>query len=211
MFRIFNLVSILETLGYAGLFFIVLAESGLFIGFFLPGDSLLFTAGFLASQNILNIYTIVLLAVPAAIIGDNIGYAFGSKAGPKIFKKENGLLFNKNNILRSQKFFERHGNKTIILARFMPIVRTFAPILAGVGKMRYQNFIAYNIIGAVIWAAGIPAAGYYLGKTIPNIDKYILPVIAVIVLISVAPGILKAILYYSEKKKYHEKENPPAL
>lgn len=186
----FDLISIVQTAGYAGLFGIIFAESGLFIGFFLPGDSLLFTAGFLASQGFLNIYLLTPLLFVAAILGDSTGYAFGYKVGPKIFKKEDSLLFHKDNLIKAQEFFERHGGKTIILARFIPIIRTFAPILAGVGKMRYSVFITYNIIGGFLWAAGVSFLGYYLGKTIPNVDKYLLPIVIIIVVVSVAPNII---------------------
>ena len=186
----FDLISIVQTAGYAGLFGIIFAESGLFIGFFLPGDSLLFTAGFLASQGFLNIYLLTPLLFIAAILGDSTGYAFGYKVGPKIFKKEDSLLFHKDNLIKAQEFFERHGGKTIILARFIPIIRTFAPILAGVGKMRYAVFLTYNIIGGFLWAAGVSFLGYYLGKTIPSVDKYLLPIVIIIVVVSVAPNII---------------------
>lgn len=189
----FNLVTLIKTAGYAGLFGIVFAESGLLIGFFLPGDSLLFTAGFLASQGYLNIWLLMPLLFIAAVTGDSVGYAFGSKAGPKIFTKEDSLFFHKSHILKAKYFFEKHGGKTIIIARFVPVVRTFAPILAGVGKMRYSTFLFYNIMGGFLWAVGLTFLGYILGQTIPSIDRYLLPIIAFIIIASIAPNIWQII------------------
>jgi membrane-associated protein len=179
--------TIIKTVGLLGVIAIVFAESGLLIGFFLPGDSLLFTAGFLASQGLLPIGWLVPLAFIAAVAGDSVGYWFGLKTGPKIFTREDSLFFNKNHILRAQAFYDKHGGKTIILARFLPIVRTFAPIVAGVGKMNYRQFLMFNVIGGFVWSVGLTMLGYILGNTIPNIDKYLLPIIVVIILLSVAP------------------------
>jgi membrane-associated protein len=167
--------------------FIIFAESGLFFGFFLPGDSLLFTAGFLASQGYFNIAVLVIGCAIAAIAGDSAGYAFGHKVGPKIFTREDSFFFHKRHIERSRAFFEAHGKKTIILARFIPVVRTFAPILAGVGGMRYRTFLSYNVFGGLVWGAGFPVLGYMLGHIIPSADKYILPIVLGIVLVSFIP------------------------
>lgn len=186
----FDLISLIKTVGYLGIFGIVFAESGLFIGFFLPGDSLLFTAGFLASQNFLNIFILCVLAFVGAVVGDNVGYAFGKKIGPAIFFKEDSLLFNKSHLEKSRIFYEKHGPKTLILARFMPIVRTFAPILAGVGLMRYDRFLLYNMIGGLLWGVGMPSLGYFLGNTVPNIDKYLLPIVIGIIVLSVLPTVM---------------------
>jgi membrane-associated protein len=194
-----NLIALIKAVGYIGLFLIIFAESGLLIGFFLPGDSLLFTAGFLASQGYLNIYGLIVLVAAAAIIGDSVGYTFGLKVGPKIFKKEDSLLFHKDNLMKAEKFYEDHGPKTIVLARFIPFVRTFAPILAGVGKMHYKTFLSYNIIGGLLWAISIPIAGFFLGRLIPDIDKYLLPIILGIIVLSVAPSLYH--LIRSRKKK----------
>lgn len=194
--QLLEVTTILTTGGYIALFFIVFAESGLFIGFFLPGDSLLFTAGFLASQDILNIWVIIPLAFTAAILGDSVGYAFGKRVGPKIFNKEDSLFFHKKHLLTAEEFYEKHGPKTIVIARFMPIVRTFAPIVAGLGKMRYSTFLVYNIIGAVLWGIGLPIVGYFLGSTIPGIDKYLLPIIVGIVFVSISPGAYHMIKEY---------------
>jgi len=180
----FDLISLIKTVGYLGIFGIVFAESGLFIGFFLPGDSLLFTAGFL---GYLNIYLLIFLCVLGAVLGDNFGYAFGAKVGPKIFKREDSFLFHKDQLERAKNFYEKYGVKTIVLARFIPFVRTFAPILAGVGKMNYPTFLFYNFIGAFLWGIGIPLFGFFLGTIIPNADTFILPIIGLIVVGSVIP------------------------
>jgi membrane-associated protein len=184
---------IIETLGLIGVVLITFAESGLFFGFFLPGDSLLFTAGLLASQHILSLYPILILCTFAAIIGDTVGYIFGKKVGPKIFTKEDSIFFNKKHVQKSHEFFTKYGKKSIILARFMPIVRTFTPILAGVGSMDYKTFIRYNVFGGILWVFGITLLGYFFGKIIPNPDTYLLPVIIGIVIISVLP-VLKEII-----------------
>ncbi|HEY4478925.1 MAG TPA: VTT domain-containing protein [Candidatus Paceibacterota bacterium] len=188
---------LIETAGLLGVFFIIFAESGLFFGFFLPGDSLLFTAGFLASQGYFSISILVGGAVLAAIVGDTAGYAFGRKVGPKIFSRDDSLFFHKKHVVRAQRFYANHGNKTIILARFIPVVRTFAPILAGVGAMSYGTFLKYNCIGGFLWAAGIPLVGYLLGGAIPGVDQYLLPIIIMIVVLSVLPG---AFHFYRSRK-----------
>ena len=189
---------IIKTLGLIGVLFIVYAESGLFFGFFFPGDSLLFTAGFLASQNYLNINFLAWGAFVCAVFGDSTGYWFGKKVGPKIFTKEDSFFFHKKHIEKAQNFYNKYGNKTIFLARFVPIVRTFAPIVAGVGQMKYKNFITYNLIGGFIWSFGMIFAGYFLGQTIPNVDKYILPIIIFIIIISFLPIIFE--IWMSRKK-----------
>ena len=193
-----DLVSLIKAVGYIGLFSIIFAESGLFIGFFLPGDSLLFTAGFLASQGYLHIIPLAFLTFAAAVLGDNFGYAFGKKVGPQIFKREESLLFSKDHLERSKVFYEKYGGKTLILARFMPVIRTFAPILAGVGNMKYSQFFFYNFIGGVIWGLGMPLLGYFLGSTIPNIDRYLVPIILVIIFGSILPPIAHFL-----KEKHH--------
>lgn len=186
----FDLIALIETVGYAGLFAIIFAESGVLLGFFLPGDSLLFTTGFLASQGILSLPVLLIGCFIAAVLGDNFGYYFGKRFGGSIFNREDSMFFHKDHITRAQKFYEKHGAKTIALARFIPIVRTFAPVVAGVGKMDYKIFLTYNLIGGLIWAVGVQLAGYYLGKLIPDVDRYLLPIVALIVLSSIAPHIL---------------------
>ena len=190
---------IIEALGIVGIFSLIFAESGLFFGFFLPGDSLLFTAGLLVSQNILPLYPLIIGGSIFAILGDNVGYAFGKKIGPKIFTKENSLIWNRDHIEKSHKFFEKYGSKAIILARFMPIVRTFTPILAGVGTMEYKTFLRYNIIGGIAWVCGLTLFGYFFGKIIPNPDKYLLPIIVFIIIVSMLP-LLKEIINNRTKK-----------
>jgi membrane-associated protein len=184
---------IIQTFGVLGISIIIFAESGLFFGFFLPGDSLLFTAGVLASQNILNIWYLVIFTWVAAVTGDSVGYWFGARIGIKIFNKEKSFLFNKNYPERARKFYEKHGGKAIILARFIPAVRTFVPIMAGVGNMTYRKFFAYNIIGGTLWTTGLTLGGYFLGRSIPNIDRYIIPIVALIIIISVIPAISEII------------------
>ncbi|MBI1754698.1 VTT domain-containing protein [Candidatus Azambacteria bacterium] len=182
-----DIISLITTAGYIGFFSIIFAESG-FFGFFFPGDSLLFTAGFLASQQTLNIGLLMGLAFGAAVLGDSVGYAIGYMAGPKIFRREDSFFFHKDHLVKTKVFYEKHGPKTIVLARFIPIIRTFAPLLAGVGKMRYHTFLAYNIIGGALWAIGLTWLGWWLGGTIPNMDRYIVfIVIGIIVLTSLPP------------------------
>jgi len=200
----FDLIPLIKAAGYLGLFAIVFAESGLFIGFFLPGDSLLFTAGFLASQGFLNIWLLAPLTFIAAILGDNFGYAFGKRVGPALFTREDSLLFHKDHLERARVFFEAHGAKTLILARFLPVIRTFAPILAGVGRMHYRTFFIYNVIGAVFWALGMTWLGYFLGNLVPNIDKYLIPIILAIIIVSTLPTaihIIKNREYLTNKAK----------
>jgi membrane-associated protein len=188
-----NIIEWMGPFATIGLFLIVFAESGLLIGFFLPGDSLLFTAGLLASQDRfgLNFPVIVVGCFIAAVVGDQVGYAFGKKVGPSLFRRPNSRVFKQAYVDRTRDYFDSHGPKTIILARFVPIVRTFAPVLAGVGEMPYRIFFRYNVIGGFLWAVGVTTAGYVLGSTIPSIDKYLLPIIFVIVLFSVVPPALE--------------------
>jgi membrane-associated protein len=186
-----HLEHLIETVGTIGLFAIVFAESGLLIGFFLPGDSLLFTAGLLASQGKLNLPVILVGCFVAAVAGDQVGYAFGNRVGPALFRRPESRFFKHENIEKAQAYFDKYGVKTIVLARFIPVVRTFAPIVAGVGRMNYSTFVRFNIIGGFIWAVGVTMVGYVLGDTIPDIDKYLLPVIAVIILLSVLPVALE--------------------
>ena len=177
---------------------IIFAESGLLIGFFLPGDSILFTLGFLIQGTNsftldLNIHPTILFLFMAAVLGDNVGYLFGRKLGPKLFTKPNSLLFRQENVQKAQDFYNKHGGKTIIIARFIPIVRTFAPLIAGVAKMNHRTFMAYNLIGGALWTAGITYLGYFLGKLLQglgvDIDVILLPIVAIILIASVAPAL----------------------
>lgn len=185
-----SLPELVKAIGYLGVAGIVFAESGLLVGFFLPGDSLLFTAGLLASQGFLHIGWLIIITFVAAVVGDNVGYVFGLRVGPRIFTREDSRLFHKDNLIKAQKFYEERGPITIVLARFMPFVRTFAPIVAGVGKMRYQTFFWFNILGGALWTLGLNLAGYYLGQVIPGVDRYLLPIVILIVLFSVLPSFL---------------------
>lgn len=186
-FPIFDPATLILTFGYVGLFLIIMTESGLFFGFFLPGDSLLFTAGLLAGSGILDIWTLLLLAPIAAIVGDSIGYWFGNWIGPQLFIKEDSFFFSTKHVERTERFYARYGSKAIVLARFVPIVRTFVSILAGVGSMRYRTFLMYNILGGLLWGAGVPLLGYFLGATFPAIEEHLLLAIAVIIMFSFAP------------------------
>lgn len=192
-----DLKAIIEAIGYIGVFTIVFVESGLLIGFFLPGDSLLFTAGFLASQGFFDITLLALGSFIAAVTGDSVGYYIGHKFGRKLFHKEDSLLFHKDHLLKAEAFYKKHGGKTIILARFMPIIRTFAPVVAGIGSMNYSTFLSYNIFGGLLWAVGLSLAGFFLGSIIPDVDKYLLPIILLIIFASIAPGI-----YHGLKDKH---------
>ena len=185
-----DLVQLIQSIGYVGLFAIVFAESGLFFGFFLPGDSLLFTAGFLASQRVFNIFTLLVLFVIGAIVGDSVGYWTGKKLGGWLMKQKDSFFFQKHHLIKAQRFYEKHGGKTLILARFMPAVRTFAPIVAGMANMKYETFLLYNVIGGFLWAVGMTLLGYFLGSVIPNVDKYMLPIIGAIVVVSAIPAVL---------------------
>lgn len=197
----FDLVALVKTAGYLGLFGIVFAESGLLLGFFLPGDSLLFTAGFLASQGFLNVWILTIITLSAAILGDNFGYGMGKKFGPKVFNRDNSFLFHRGHLERAKIFYEKYGGKTIVLARFLPVIRTFVPILAGVGNMEYKKFVFFNILGAVLWAIGITWLGYFLGNTVPNVDQYIVPIVITIIVLSSLPTITHFLVHLIKNKK----------
>lgn len=179
--------------GYVGLFLVVFAETGLLVGFFLPGDSLLFTAGLLASQGVfgLDIRWVVIGCFIAAVAGNATGYSIGRRFGRSLFRRPESLLFKPEHLQRAEAFFEEHGGKAIVLAQFIPIIRTFTPVVAGIGALPYRRFFAYNVVGAILWAIGVPVAGFYFGRVIPNPDRYILPIVGLIILISVLPPLLK--------------------
>ncbi len=169
---------------------IVFAESGLLIGFFLPGDTLLFSAGLLAAQDVVSLPWLLLFTILAAIIGDNVGYSIGRRTGHRIFKKEDGILFHKAHLVRAEKFYHQHGGKTVTLARFVPVVRTFAPLVAGIGKMPRQRFMFYNIIGAFLWGGGVTLLGYWLGSKIPGLDHYIEYILIGVIVVSLSLSFL---------------------
>ncbi len=183
-----DLEGLIKAIGYIGVFTIVFVESGLLVGFFLPGDSLLFTAGFLAAQGFFDITFIALGCFIFAVAGDSVGYFLGHKFGRRIFQKQDSLFFHKNHLISAENFYKKHGGKTIILARFMPVIRTFAPIVAGVGSMNYRTFLFYNIFGGLLWAVGISTAGYYFGN-IPIVKENFEKVIFLIIFLSISPAI----------------------
>lgn len=191
------LKNLITWVGYPGLFLIIFAETGLLVGFFLPGDSLLVTAGLLASTNMpgtnepyMNIYFLILLLIPAAIIGDAVGYYIGLKFGTKLYSRESSRFFKKEHLLKTKAFYDKHGGKTIIIARFMPIIRTFAPTVAGVAEMKYRKFLEFNIFGGIFWVLSMTLLGYFLGN-IPGIEKHIEKVIVIVVFLSISPAIYK--------------------
>lgn len=193
-----NLSEFILTIGYVGLFAVIFAETGLFLGFFLPGDSLLFVAGLLASGGVFSLPALLMIVFVAAILGNVAGYAFGLRVGASLFSREESVLFKKSHVRRAEDFFNRYGAKTIVLARFMPIIRTFAPILAGVGRMNFREFFFYNVIGAFLWSFGLLLAGFFLGQAVPDVDRYVLPIVIAIVVLSFLPGIVK---YRQEKRR----------
>ena len=191
-----SLSAIITSLGILGLIFIVFAESGLFFGFFLPGDSLLFTAGLLASQGVFSIQLLLLILPIAAILGDSAGYFTGRHFGNWLLKRPDNLIFKRSYILKAEKFYAMHGGKAIVLARFMPAVRTFVPIVAGLANMPYSSFVFFNVFGGILWTTSLLLLGYFLGQKIPNVDHYLLPIIALIVILSVLPGIIHLIFTF---------------
>jgi membrane-associated protein len=197
--KLSDLPALIRWGGYVVLTIIVFAETGLLAGFFLPGDSLLVTAGLIAAvDQSMNIWILNLLLCSAAIIGDTTGYWIGYHLGPKIFNKEDSFFFHKNHLVRTQKFYEKHGPKTIILARFVPITRTFAPTVAGAGRMDYKTFLTYNIIGGIGWVMSMTFLGFLLARSIPNIEKKVHWVILVVIVLSILP-ILKEWLHSRKK------------
>lgn len=201
--NVYNLPWLIQTGGLTILIAIVFAETGLLIGFFLPGDSLLVTAGVFAAAGHLDIVWLNVSLMLAAIIGDAVGYQIGLRTGPKIFTREDSFFFRRSHLLKTHEFYERHGGKTIILARFIPVIRTFAPVVAGVGTMGYARFAAYNIFGGISWVSSMTLLGYFLGKQDPHIDKHIHYVIAIVIFVSILPGI------YGVAKSWLGSEPPP--
>jgi membrane-associated protein len=185
-----DLQGLVRALGLAGVWAIVFAETGLLIGFFLPGDSLLFTAGFLASQGLFDIHVLAWGCFVSAVLGNIVGYAFGARVGRKLFERPDSRFFRREHLVRAHAFYERHGAKALILARFIPVVRVFAPVVAGVGGMRYPAFMVANLVGGALWGLGVTWLGYWLGARIPGVDRYLLPIVAVIVFLSVLPAVI---------------------
>jgi len=183
---VYSLDSLIQWGGYTVLFAIVFAETGLLIGFFLPGDSLLVTAGLVASAGVLNIWWLNVILIVAAVVGDSTGYAIGRRLGPRLFTRQKSLLFNPAHVERTRHFYERYGAKTIVIARFVPIVRTFAPVLAGVGEMEYRRFVFYNVAGGVGWVVSMTSAGYLMGQ-FPVIGSNIHIVVLIVIVLSLIP------------------------
>ncbi|MFH0984741.1 MAG: VTT domain-containing protein [Candidatus Omnitrophota bacterium] len=197
--RLYNFQELIRWGGYLGLVIIIYAETGLLAGFFLPGDSLLVTAGlFAAVDGALNIWILIPLLSAAAIVGDSTGYWVGYHFGPRLFSRTDSFFFHKDHLARTQKFYDKYGPKTIVLARFVPIVRTFAPTVTGVGKMAYGKFLFYNVAGGILWIASMTLLGFFLGKQIPHIEKNVHYVIAVVIILSVLP-ILREWLHSRKK------------
>lgn len=187
---VFDINSLIQSGGILIVAFIVFAESGLLVGFWLPGDTLLLGAGIIAAQGEINLFLLIITVVLAAIIGDNLGYSIGKRTGHKIFNKEDGIFFQKDHVQRAERFYEEHGGKTIILARFIPVVRTFAPLVAGVGKMDRKKFLMYNIVGALLWGAGVVLLGYWFGSKIPHLEQYIQYVLMAIIVFSIGSSLV---------------------
>lgn len=188
--RLSNLPDLVQWAGLVGLAAIIFSETGLLVGVFLPGDSLLVTAGLFAARGHLNIYALAPVLTAAAICGNSVGYMIGRATGPRVFRRENSLFFNKKHAIRAHEFYEKYGRKTIVLAQFMPIIRTFAPVIAGVGGMRFKDFITFNILGAFLWIWSMLGIGFSLGSYIPGIDQHIEIVVAVVIFISILPGLI---------------------
>ncbi|MEP7028597.1 MAG: VTT domain-containing protein [Candidatus Eisenbacteria bacterium] len=185
-----DLQQAIKTIGLFGVFAVVFAETGLLIGFFLPGDSLLFTAGFLASQGVFEITALSIGCFTASVLGNVVAYAFGARVGRGLFERPNSRFFKREHLVKAHAFYERHGAAALVLARFIPGVRVFAPVVAGVGLMDYRAFTAANLIGGALWALGLTWAGYWLGHSIPNVDRYLLPIVLGIIVVSVLPGVI---------------------
>jgi membrane-associated protein len=196
--KIYDVETLVRVGGLTVIAVIVFTETGLFFGFFLPGDSLLVTAGIFAAHGDLNIWTLNIVVSVAAVVGDAVGYTIGARTGPKIFTRDDSLLFRRKHILHAKEFYEKYGGSTIVIARFVPIVRTFAPVVAGVAGMTYRRFAMFNIVGAVFWVMSTTLAGYFLGKMIPNVDRNLHLIIAIVIFVSLLPAIIK---FITERRK----------
>lgn len=191
--RLYDVEAIIRWGGLAMICAIVFAETGLMVGFFLPGDSLLVTAGVFAAAGHLDVYSMLILVSLCAVVGDQLGYFIGQKTGPALFTREDSLLFKRSHILRAQAFYEKYGAKTIVIARFVPVVRTFAPVVAGVGQMHYRRFVRYNVFGGILWVASMILTGYLIGTAVPDINKHIHVVIAAVIFLSILPAVIEVL------------------
>lgn len=189
--KLLNIKELVSWAGYPGLAMIIFSETGLLVGFFLPGDSLLVTAGLFAAAGYFDITLLIPLLFAAAILGNATGYAIGKKGGQALYSREDSRFFKKQHLINTKAFYDKYGGITIVIAQFMPFARTFAPVVAGIAEMKYMKFASFNIIGAALWIPGMLLIGYFLGSTIPNIDKNIHYVIFAVVFISLLPGIVK--------------------
>jgi membrane-associated protein len=185
----FNVTHIVQSGGLLVVAAMIFAESGMLLGFVFPGDTLLFTAGFFAGQGKLPLVLLILIVILAAMLGDNVGYQIGKTVGKRLFKKKDGLVFRQSYVTKSELFYEKHGGKTILFASFFPVIRTFVPMVAGISRMDRKKFVIYNVIGVIAWGTSIVLLGDWLGRKIPNIDKYLLPAMGIAVLISFGPMI----------------------
>jgi membrane-associated protein len=189
--------------GYVVLFAIIFAETGLLVGFFLPGDSLLVTAGLLASTDAFGLDIVMLnaLLIPAAIIGDAVGYSIGYRSGQRLLTRPDSRFFKREHLEKTQAFYDKHGGKTIVLARFVPLIRTFAPVVAGLARMPYRNFAVFNVFGGIFWISSTTLLGYFLGRSIPNIERYIHYVIGIVIFLSILPIIIEFIKHRIARKR----------
>jgi len=204
-YRLTDVETLVRVGGLTAMTAIIFAETGLMIGFFLPGDSLLVTAGVFAATGQLNIWAVNGLLIVAAIAGDTVGYWFGRRVGTALFKRPKSLLFNPDHLRRAHDFYEKHGGKTIIIARFMPIIRTFAPIVAGMGEMQYRRFLSFNVFGGLLWVISMTGIGYFLGQ-IPGVREHIEVVIVIVVFLSILPGIIAFGREWMKKRRRGENE-----
>lgn len=193
-----DLPALIKWAGYIGLTAIVFAETGLLVGFFLPGDSLLVTAGLVSARGMLNVYWLGILLNIAAAVGNSSGYFIGRMTGPRIFTREDSLLFSKKHVFRAQEFYAHHGRKAVVLAQFMPIIRTFSPVVAGVGAMPYRQFLVISVAGTILWVWSMLFIGYFLGTYIPGIDKHIEILVLAVIFVSILPGL---ITWWRERRK----------
>ncbi|TMA11894.1 MAG: DedA family protein [Deltaproteobacteria bacterium] len=200
--QIYDVEFLVRAGGLLALIAIVFVETGLLVGFFLPGDSLLVTAGIFAAKGDLNMWTLNLTLSLAAIVGDSVGYTIGAKTGPKIFTRQDSLFFHRRHLITAKEFYDKYGGFTIFIARFMPIIRTFAPVVAGVGAMQYRRFISYNVFGGIFWVLTMTSTGYFLGRIVPNIEERIHVVIAIVIFLSLLPAVAKVIREKRKASKY---------
>jgi len=185
---VYNVPELIRIVGFYGVIAVIFAETGLLIGFFLPGDSLLITAGLFAARGDFNIVTLILSLIPAAIIGNATGYFIGHRTGMALYQRPDSLLFRREHLTMTHDYYVRHGGKTIVLAQFIPILRTFAPVVAGVAEMGYREFATYNVVGAILWISSMTTAGYMLGNLVPNIEQRIHYVVAAVIAVSLLPA-----------------------